>query len=168
MNKKRIIICCILFVVFLVVVGILIAINYSTHNTSHIMRFAIYPTGSDQTYYFTLDKDGVLKVEFGTRKKHDIKSIKRLNFMEEVRESSEKKLTEDELQNLMELANAVDFLNYNLKKHIVYGGNYIVFLYNGRIHEAHDAFDRDSIAFTALTEKFIELSPIQIKLSPHN
>jgi len=151
----------------IVLTTVLFILMCYTQNNDSIMKFAIYHTGSTSgTYYFTLDKNGVLKVEFGTRKKYEIKSIKQSNFMEEIRDSAEKTLTEKELQTLMDLANEVDFLNYDLKKHIVFGGNYIVFLYKGRIHEAHHSVDTDSIAFTNLIDIFIELSPLPIKLNP--
>jgi len=164
--KMKIMIC--LLVGFIVAVAaVCLAFAHNRHDENVVMKFALYSTGtSDGTHYFELDKSGILKFEYGTSKGNAGKNIRYRNFMEEVRESSDRKLSEEELQTIMDLANAVDFLNYNLKKHIVYGGNYVVFWYKGRVHEGHYDVDRDSIAFTNLMEKFIELSPVPITWYP--
>ena len=123
-----------------------------------IMRFVIYPSGRvGDTYCFTLNEEKCLKCTAGTMKNLNIeKAISWTNIVN----SSEKLLTEQEIQKLLNLANELASSNY---EELVVKSNswYVVYLYKGELYKMHWGINNSEI-FNELGETLIELSPIPI------
>ena len=159
MKMKWIIICC--CSVLLVGGGILAFVNQSSQDSSDVMQFAVFPTGtSDETYYFTLNQEGTLKCAVGERKGDDIKQN---NFLKKIVNSSEKLLSSTDMQILIDLSNELEVSGYDSKKPIVDDSWDVALIYNGKVYEMN-LHVSDSEMFKKLVDKIIELSPIPVDL----
>ena len=158
MKTKWIIICC---TVLLVGGGILFARNQLKQNANNLMQFSIYPTGtSDETYYFALNQNGILKCAVGSRKNNN---INQRDFLKHTVDSSEKQLDEQEVQTLIKFADALEATRFDKEKRIVKDSWDIAFSYKGRVYEMNWHIN-DSEELRKLTGTFISLSPISVDL----
>lgn len=97
------------------------------------MKIAIYPTStSDETYYFVLDDNGILKCSVGIRHNDN---IKRNNFIKKIKNTAMIKLTEQEVQSIMNMANELQASEYNSNKKMLVDTWNVALLYNNKVYE---------------------------------
>jgi len=130
-------------------------------DTNDIMKLAIYPTGtSDETYYFVLNQDGILKCSVGSRKNGN---IKQRDYLIKKVDSSENLLDENDMQALIDIANQLEVSGFNEEKRIVKDSWDVAFLYKGKIYEMNLHMNNSEI-LQKLADKMIELSSIPVDL----
>ena len=130
-------------------------------DTNDIMKLAIYPTGtSDETYYFVLNQDGILKCSVGSRKNGN---IKQRDYLIKKVDSSENLLDENDMQALIDIANQLEVSGFNEEKRIVKDSWDVAFLYKEKIYEMNLHMNNSEI-LQKLADKMIELSSIPVDL----
>ena len=131
-------------------------------DAGHIMRFAIFPTGTrGESYYFVLNQYGVLKCAVGVRKSDDIEQC---DFLETITASSEIVLKESDLQTVKDMADKLEASGYASEKQFWTDSWDAALLYNGKVYEMNYWHNDGSGEFKNLANKIIELSPISVVL----
>ncbi|MCL2146980.1 MAG: hypothetical protein FWH52_04140 [Synergistaceae bacterium] len=134
----------------------------SSGDAGHIMRFAIFPTGTrDESYYFVINQYGVLKCAVGVRKSDDIEQC---DFLETITASSEIVLKEPDLQTIKDMAKELEEHGYTSEKQFWTDSWDAALLYNRKVYEMNYWQKDGSGEFKNLIKKIIELSPIPVVL----
>jgi len=158
MKMRWIIICCF---VLLIGGGIFTVFTQLKQDTNDIMQFTIYPTGtSEETYYFVLNQDGILKCSVGSRKNDN---IKQRDYLIRTVDSAEILLDEHNMQVLIDVANQLEISGFNEEKRVVKDSWDVAFLYKGKFYEMNWHMNNSEI-LRKLADIIIELSPIPVDL----
>jgi hypothetical protein len=124
-----------------------------------IIKIAILPPGiAYESYYFILNETGTLKCFVGRRMNDNIKNC---NFLESVTNADKTKISDIELQSLMNMANELEEKGCG-EKPLVFDSWDVALLYNGKVYEMVYCNEENSEEFMNLTNKIIELSPIHV------
>ena len=130
-------------------------------DTNDIMKLAIYPTGtSDETYYFVLNQEGILKCSVGSRKNGN---ITQRDYLIKTVDSSETLLDEHDMQALIDIAKQLEVSDFNEEKRIIKDSWNVAFLCKGKIYEMNWHMNNSEI-LRKLADKIIELSSIPVDL----
>jgi hypothetical protein len=162
MNKKKLLLISIVACVVLVSV---VLIMFFRGKSTRLLELTIYDDlALAKTYYFTLDERGVLRSYFGTRYGNVFASDRHDKYMEIVRESSRKKLSEEEMANLklmlikLEESEATKILDFN-------GGRPAELLYNNEFYRTLFRTPAGSVRLAELVEELVRLSGVTIDFS---
>jgi hypothetical protein len=146
MSKKRLLL--ISIVACIILIGGIFTAMFFREKPAIIIELAIYGNASIRGQYFTLDDKGVLRSYYGERYGYRLTSERSSKYMERVQLSSRKRLSEEELSNLM---NMIDHFNsgWTVEFH---DGSVIEFLYK-------DIYIRDRYPVHGLSSDIWKTSP---------
>jgi len=127
-------------------------------NNEQIIKFTIYPTGTfRESYYFTLNSNGELVTEKGTRVTDDVTEYP---FLETCDESSTKELTVAETNTVFQLANEIYDGNCISADSVAKDSWDVQIFYKGKV--VRQNWHEVSLEVKKLMDIFIELSPIEV------
>ena len=136
-----------------------------------VMKAAIQQYATQEVYYFLLKHDGTLTCKMGrlsdpwiTRMNFNTNSFTR-NFMHSISESGEKQLTEQEFQNLINIAASLINVDRDSAEHEVrfsIGGSRVYVFFNDVFYVALTSSDQSEV-FLNLADEIIRLSPIEVR-----
>ena len=128
-----------------------------------IMEMVIYPSsGGGFDYLIQIDKNNVIRTRFGSRNEWTITTLGE-NFFREVRRKEERKLTEEELQRVILLAEELEATDGIMELERADGSWEVVFKYNGIMYRMDYWFD-DFEPLRNLATEIMKLSPIEVEL----
>jgi len=133
-----------------------------TQPRSWVIEMAIFPTGSTgNSYFIQIDESGAIKVSFGVRNELRITMIDE-DFFSEMDRQKESILTENELHNLLTLAQELEGTGI-LETDISLGSWEVVLKYNGNIYTM-DYWASNFEPLERLVDEIMRLSPLPVEL----
>lgn len=131
------------------------------YKENDLIRVAIYPIGtSNESYYFVMTEDKEFIAEKGIRNHR--KNISQNGFMKKIEEVEKKKISDDEMENLLISANEIITLN-NIPEDRQWLDSWKVEVFYENIHIIQtEGFESPEI--TKLIDRIIELSPIEVDM----
>jgi len=144
----------------LIVTGLRRETNQSRHWT---IEMAIFPNGSTgSSYFIRIAEDGTISSRFGSRNEFRVRTLDE-DFFREVHEQMEDAINDNEMQNLLTLAQELEVAGGISETGISFGSWEVVLKYNDIIYEM-DYWDSDFEPLKRLVDEIIRLSPIQVYL----
>jgi len=128
-----------------------------------IIEMTIYPTGhSGDDYLIQIDDNNMIRAQFGIRNEYIVSRIDD-DFFSEILNEAESVVSQEELDELLYLAQNLDATDGIMELGYVEGGWEVVLQYNGVLY-GMDYSTSDFEPLRRLAEEIIRLSPIEVEL----
>ena len=124
-----------------------------------VMTIAIFPgAATSNSYLIRITETGMIRIQLGTRAEL-MGNLPTERFFHDISSDRIKRLTDEEMQTLLGLAEELRISDYPLRRGFSDGAWEVVFYYYGNIYEMDLLVHREYVTFLALVEEIIRLGP---------
>ena len=162
--KAIIVIISVIITIFFATILVINRLRFRTFEQEEVvLTMAIFPGATtSNSHLIRITETGLMRIQLGTRI-DGMGNLPSERFFHDISRDRIKRLTDEELQTLMGLAEELRISDYPMERGIAEGTWEVVLYYGGKIYEMDLSVHMEFVTFQTLVEKIVLLGPGRIQ-----